>query len=376
MDQSLASALTAGDETSEEARHLATESAEALKSSGYLGTFVPRRYGGEEQTLEVMAERIRECSRYSTAAGWVLMVSLAHDFVIGSFSEEAQDDVWAQGPHDVTPGSLAPGGQIEPTDDGWFASGRWPFNSGARHGKWFLLGAVDRSGEAPKRYHLVVPKEDLVLDDDWRPLGLRGTGSVDAVAEIIFVPGYRSIDSGILLGARSEAAARQETTLYRTPILPCLAAHISTTMLAFAQSAFEDAVKIISEQKDKYTLRPKADRPGLQFRMAESAADIRAAELMLADTLALLVAMANGADTVPNRARAKFQAAYIGKICREAVDRLIGGTGARSVFDGSPIQRAFRDIVMASNHELINFDGSALTYGRTIAGLDIGNTPL
>lgn len=376
MDQSIASTLAAGDAASEDARCLTAESAEALKSSGYLSTFVPRRYGGGELTLEVMAERVRECSRYSTSAGWVLMVSLAHDFVIGSFPEEAQDDVWAPGPDDVTPGSLAPGGRIEPTDGGWLASGRWPFNSGAIYGKWFLLGAVDRSGETPKLYHLVVPKEDLVLDDDWRPLGLRGTGSVDAVAEKIFVPEYRSIDSAVLLGARSEAAARQETTLYKTPILPCLAAHIATTMLAFARPAFEEAVKIVADQKDKYTLKPKADRPGLQFRMAESAAEIRSAEFMLADTLTLLGEMANGADTIANRARAKFQAAYIGRTCRQAIDRLIGGTGARSVFDGSPIQRAFRDIVMASNHELVNFDGSALTYGRTIAGLDIGNTPI
>lgn len=455
---------------SEAARQLAPESARAMAEAGLFRTLVPRRCGGEEATLRDMADRVRLASAACPAAGWVLMVSLAHDFVIGSFPEQAQDEVWGGdlgGPDDATPGSLAPGGVLEPAArdgvDGWLAKGKWPFNSGAVHGKWFLLGAVDRSGGAPQLYHVVVPRADLTLSDDWHPLGLKGTGSVDAVADGIFIPAHRGIDSGILLGAKSAWAGRQATRLYRTPILPGLAVHIAAAMLGMAWPAYAAAMDSITGQKDRYTLKAKLERPGMHLRLAEADAELRAAGHLLDEALGLLESMAgaeprtartpprapgrprddaslfqsdanggvrgsdgaglapsnangnrndgvrgadgtgnvpprpepvegrgpasmggpdtapadtNPADTVENRARTKYLAAYTGELCRRAVDRLISATGARSAFDDSPLQRAFRDLTMASKHELINLDGSALTYGRLMVGLDSGGTPL
>lgn len=387
-------ALRAQSMASEAARHLADESMAALSESGWMRTLVPKRSGGEEAGLRAMAERVRKASEACPAAGWVLMVSLAHDFVIGSFPFEAQDEVWNSGkdgnPDDATPGSLAPGGTLTPVNgtdgaDGWRASGRWPFNSGAIHGNWFLLGAVAQlegpDGEArPALHHIVAPRADMTLEDDWHPLGLKGTGSVDAILEDVFVPPHRAIDSGVLLGTRSEWARQQATGLYRIPILPALGAHIAAAMLGMARPAYRAALETVTGQKDRYTKRAKLERPGLHFRLAEADAELRAAELMMADTLDLLEAMADPdsamGDGEAPRAKAKMQAAYIGELCRRAVDRLIAGTGARSAFDDSPLQRAFRDLTMAAKHELINFDGSMMTHGRLEVGLDAGGVPL
>ena len=75
-------------------------------------------------------------------------------------------------------------------------------------------------------------------------------------------------------------------------------------------------------------------------------------------------------------AAARYRAAYIVETCRRATDRVMQATGARSAFDASPVQRAFRDITMASKHELANHDGGAEIFGRTLLGLDPGNVPL
>ena len=50
--------------------------------------------------------------------------------------------------------------------------------------------------------------------------------------------------------------------------------------------------------------------------------------------------------------------------------------GARSAFDDSALQRAFRDLTMAAKHEMINIDTSAQAYGRTLVGLDTHGFPL
>jgi alkylation response protein AidB-like acyl-CoA dehydrogenase len=355
---------------SERARRLADESVGAMRDAGLLRALVPRRLGGHELDFRSALALVRGCAAADSSAAWVLMVSIAHDWMVASFSEQAQDEVFGD-PDQVTAGSLAPSGTIEPAEGGWRVSGRWPFVSGAAHGRWFLLGTVDRGGERPRLHHLLVPRSDVVLDDDWHALGLRGTGSVEVTAESVFVPQHRAIDSGTLLGGRSPFADRHATRVYRTPIMAGLTAMAATAVLGIALPAFDSAVELVVEQKDRYTGKPKVDRPGLHLRLAEARQEIRGAELVMDEVVGLLERAAGGADSPALRAEARFQASYAAELCRRAIDRLMAATGARSAFDASPLQRAFRDLTMASKHQMLNFDDASLAYGRTLVGLDL-----
>jgi alkylation response protein AidB-like acyl-CoA dehydrogenase len=376
VDDDLVETLARYSEKSEADRRLAPESVAAMRDAGLFRALVPARVGGAQMSLRDMSEMVIRASAGCSAAGWVLMVSLAHDFALASFPEQAQDEVWADGADGVTPGSLAPGGTLEPADGGWTLNGRWPFNSGAHHGAWFLLGAVDRSGSVPVLHHVVVGRDDLVLDDDWHALGLRGTGSVDAEAREVFVPDHRALDSRLLLGAKSEWARRHSADVYRIPLLPALAAHLAAAAIGIAKPAIEKARAMMRDQRDRYTGQAKSDRAGLQMRLAQATTGLRAAELLHRDVLDLLQDIADGADSPENRAVARYRSAYIVENCRLAVDRVAQATGARSAFDASPIQRSFRDITMASRHELANLDGNAVTFGRILLGLDPGDVPL
>jgi alkylation response protein AidB-like acyl-CoA dehydrogenase len=352
-----------------------------MRAAGLWRLLVPKRAGGDQRGFRDAAALIGACSRHCSAAGWVLMVSAAHDWIIAGFAEAAQDDVWRHGPDGVTPGSLAPSGAIAPVDGGFRITGRWSFNSGAAHGEWFLLGNVDRSsgqdrGAKPRLYHVVVPRADLALDDNWQTIGLRGTGSVDATARDVFVPAHRAMDTGLLLGGRGEWASRHDSNLYRIPIIPGLAAYLAAAAEGIAESAFDAALDLITSQRDRYTGNRKLERPGLHMRLAEARGELTCAARLLRDTLDLLEQAADQDDSPALRAQAKYQAAYAVELFRRAVDRLMAAAGARSAFDDSALQRAFRDLTMAAKHEMINFDNSAQAYGRTLVGLDTYGFPL
>ncbi|MBL6952746.1 MAG: hypothetical protein ISR50_08935 [Alphaproteobacteria bacterium] len=376
LSSDLLHTLAAHTGKSDVARQLAGESVEAMRAAGLWRLLVPKRAGGEERDFRDAAQIITTCSRHCSAAGWVLMVSAAHDWIIGGFPEAAQDDVWRDGPDGVTPGSLAPSGAITPVSGGFAITGRWSFNSGAAHGAWFLLGNVDRSGDKPRLYHVVVPRADLTLDDNWQTIGLRGTGSVDATAEDILVPEHRAMDSGLLLSGRGEWAGRHGNALYRIPIIPGLAVYLAAATRGIADAAFDAALALITAQTDRYTGKPKLERPGMHMRLAEARGEITCAGRLVDDTLELLVRAAGRDDSPALRAQAKFQAAYAVELFRRAVDRLMAASGARSAFDDSALQRAFRDLSMAAKHEMINYDTSAQTYGRTLVGLDTHGFPL
>jgi len=379
VDEGVLDQLRAGADWSEEHRYLADSSLAALRNAGLLRLLVPARVGGDQLDLADMVDAVRSTAWADGAASWVLMVLTAHDWMMGSMSEEAQDEVYAEGPDTVIPGSLAPAGSAVEVDGGWRVTGRWPFASGAIHGQWYLVGSIEPvppAGERPRLVHAVLPRQEVELDDTWYPIGLRGTGSGDVVADDVLVPSHRVIDSGDLLGGRSPWSARHDTDLYKVPILPGLAAHVAASALGMAQAGVADAAERFAEQDDRYSGASKADRPGLHLRMAESTAELRTAELLIDDTVDLLLTMARGADSKALRAKAKYQASYAIELSQRAVDRVANGAGGRALFDSSRLQRCLRDVTMASQHAVADLDTVGQAYGRTLLGQDPGRHPL
>ena len=377
VNNELLAALGALADRADTERRLTDEALALLRDAGLLRMLVPSRVGGDEADLATMVSAVTRIGVVDSAASWVLMVLVAHDWMMGSFPEAAQDTVYSSGPDTTIPGSLAPTGLARPTHDGWIVSGRWPFASGADHGEWYLLGTVEPiQGSRPRLLHIVVPRRDVVVQDTWHPIGLRGTGSADVVLESAFVPAEHTIDSGELLGGRSEWSTRHRTNVYRTPILPGLGIHVAASAVGIARGGLLDATDRFSVQLDAYLGSAKADRPGVQMRLAESSAELRSAELLIDDTVALLAHAADGHDTRELRAHAKYQASYAIDLARRSLDRVVTAAGARALFDGSRLQRCYRDVTMASQHAVADLDTVGQTYGRTLLGQSPGAHPL
>ncbi len=377
VDDTLLHRLAERASTAEVERRLPDESLDDLRDAGLLRLLVPSRVGGDEATFTDMVDAVTTIGRADSAASWVLMVLTAHDWMMGSFSQAAQDRVYAEGPDVVIPGSLAPTGRARRVDDGWIVSGRWPFASGAAHGDFYLLGTLEPAEAGrPRLLHIVVPRDDVVVDDTWYPIGLRGTGSSDVVLDDVYVPDVLTMDSGELLGVRGPWSAQHPSRLYLTPILPGLAVHVAASAIGIAGGGLADAVERFGSQADAYLGTSKAERPGLQMRLAESQTELTTAELLIADTVRLLERAADGNDTKALRARTKYQASYAIDLARRVLDRLVTAAGARAMFDGSLLQKAHRDVQMASQHAVADLDGVGQAYGRTLLGHDPGAHPL
>lgn len=354
---------------------------EALREAGLFRLLVPRRVGGYELGLRTMVDTVTTVAGGCVSCAWVVMVATAHDWMVGMFPEQCQDDVYgggpeSDGPDSIVAGTLAAQGEAVAVENGWRVSGRWQFGSGVDHAPWCLAGATltTSSPDDPKHVHVIVPRSDFRIDDTWHVLGLRGTGSQDVLLDDVFVPAHRSVSTGMLFAGRSPAAARHATRVYLTPVLPGLTLHIVSAVLGIAQVALTLFEAEIKPRAHAYTGTSKAAKVGIQLRFAEAAAEIQAAELLLADVCGQFERLTAG-DTPPNdveRAWAKWQAAYAGKLCRQAVQRLFAGGGARVAYDSSPLQQAFRDLSIGANHAVIDPDDSAETFGRLTFGLPLG----
>src|SRR5262249_22035739 len=157
---------------------------------------------------------------------------------------------------------------------GWRLSGRWQFCSGVDHGDWLLIGALaDHLPQTPDRsLHVVVPRADVVVDDTWFSLGLRGTGSKDIVARDVFVPAHRAMPSRMLFEGRSPHAGLHATGLYRLPVLSGLGLQLGGAVLGMARRALELHVERTRTRREVYTKNAKSEHAGTQSRIAESSA--------------------------------------------------------------------------------------------------------
>ncbi len=150
-----------------------------------------------------------------------------------------------------------------------------------------------------------------------------------------------------------------------------LSTSVATAVLGSAKFALHQFVERTKERRVILTGARKAEHGPTQVRLAEAAAEIHQANLLIRSTLAEFnhLVASSGAPNNNHRVRAKWQAAYAAELCRRAVDRMFAGSGAHAVYAPSALQAAFRNINVGTQHASIDFDNSAELYARARLGL-------
>ena len=193
-----------------------------FKNPACRALITPKQFGGFELSPSAHIWACAEIANVCSAASWVLMVCVAHDYIIGRFPEECQREVYEGDADNLVAGSLAPGGSLERAEGGWRLTGRWMFGSGCDHSPWFIVGAkVANPGPDDNiMRHVMVPRADVELDDTWHTLGMRGTGSKDIVVNGAFVPEHRTVPTFptfLGLSPRCEGAGLPALGLFGSP---------------------------------------------------------------------------------------------------------------------------------------------------------------
>ena len=358
--------LRASASACDEARQVLPDSMKAMIDAGLFRTMMPRSVGGYELNLRTFHDAVARVSEYCPSSGWVLMVMGGHHHVMGSFPVAAQQEVFGEGRDGLIAGTLSPQGIGEEVEGGYKVNGRWQFCSGVDRADWVMLGC-GKPGGGPF-VHVVVPKEDVIVDDTWHVLGLQGTGSKDVLARDLFVPKHRAVSTFEAFIVGTPESRAHASNIYQIAVIEDLAFAGAAAILGSAKYALEAFLKHTRARKNVVTGARKAEHVPTQVRAAEAAIEIQAAELLIRDAHAefdRLMAAGQRAD-LAHIARYQFQAAYVTELCRRAVNRLYEGSGAHAVYRGGAVQTAFRNVNVGSQHASMSFDTCAEVQGRNL----------
>jgi alkylation response protein AidB-like acyl-CoA dehydrogenase len=211
-------------------------------------------------------------------------------------------------------------------------------------------------------YHVVIPKADVEFDDTWHTLGMRGTGSKDLVVHDALIPDHRAMPTFPTFVGLSPHA---KSPTYRLPVYAGLASMLAGSVLGIAERGFKAFLEKTAARKTAYGV-VKAESAGMQRRIAESGAEIAQARRLL-DDICQRFDVAMAADQ-PMSDRERFQfrwdAAYIAELSRRAMERIYASAGAHGLYEGHPVLQAYRDVVTACHHAVVDFDTVSELQGR------------
>lgn len=334
-----------------------------LMHSGLLRIPNPPRFGGYEPDIDLVFQVAMQIGRACGSTAWCYAVWSIHNWMLGHWPLEAQEEYFSEGPDVLSSSSFAPAGKLTPVEGGFRLSGRWDFSSGSDGATWALLGAMGQKGPCM----VLVPRSDYEIIDTWFVSGLRGTGSKDIELKEAFVPAHRigAIMGGIQASHAYELHARAS---YLLPPMSLLPFTLCSPLVGMAQGAVEE---FLERLKGKTGPGRTADSVALQLRIAESSAEVDAARLLVASTTSELIARAARGETPTEleQAATRRTYGYVAKLCVQAVNRLFEASGGHSLYESQAMQRFHRDVHAGSHQVALYWDPIAEGYGRAALGL-------
>ncbi len=357
----------------EQHRRLHDESLQALERAGVFKLRLPKRYGGYEADVRTLVEVLAELGQGDGSTAWVAWVLVSNTWLIGLFPDAVQDEVFAT-PDVQVSGTLAPTGQLESRDGGFVLNGQWHFHSGSLHSQWSVMAAMSITPEGgPAPVAALVPTKELEVIDDWDTAGLSGTGSISSRAKEIFVPAEHVVSVISLLQGQSASKQNTDVPIYRTPMVPTIAAAASGPLLGLAKAALTNFFQRLPGRGIAYTTYPKqAEAPITHLQVAEATMKIDEAEFHASRAASLVDTKAvNGeAWTLEERARVRMDTAMVAQLAKEAIDILNTASGGSSIYSTVPMQRIERDIQAANLQGMIHPNTNLELYGRIRCGLE------
>jgi 3-hydroxy-9,10-secoandrosta-1,3,5(10)-triene-9,17-dione monooxygenase len=356
----------------EQLRRLPPATVSEFRQTDLFRLLLPAKFGGIQASFPELLEPIRQMAHGCASSAWTLGFYALHNWMLSLFDMQLQEEVFASGPV-LAPAPLAPTGRGTPADGGIRLTGKWSWATGAMDADWVVVGAlIERDGGIVPAL-VVMPADQVEVDDVWHTAGMRGTGSHDLIATDVFVPEHRIASVTDIYGGTTPGAEAHGVSTYRWPLVPALALTASMPVLGTAERVTELFAERLGGRVLAYSGAAQKDQPAAQIRLGDATVRLRALRALIAETAANIDELVVSGERVRRsvRADARLAAAYTVHECRSIIADLMEAAGASAHFLSSPLQRAKRDVDIAAGHVVFDYDVSRELAGALAIGAKI-----
>jgi alkylation response protein AidB-like acyl-CoA dehydrogenase len=337
---------------------------------------MPRWLDGAEAKPSSFIEVIDAVARADASTAWCLCqmdvcslssVYLDRDAAREVFGPERAALAWGNTPH----------AKAVRVAGGYRVTGEWEFGSGCHHASWLgghcpvlnedAQPVLDADGRPAERT-VLFPKHAARITDVWRVIGLRGTESDRYALDGLFVPERHAITT---LTRWPDAPRQEMAAPYCFGGSSLYAAGFGAVALGNARGAFDLFVDLARRKTARGMANPLGQSPLTQVAVAEADTILTAARTYLVQSLREIESGAEAAGGLSMDQRMQIRAAgtYAIREATRVVDRLYEMAGTTAIFEGSAIERRFRDAHTISQH-LQGRIGHLETVGKHLLGVE------
>jgi alkylation response protein AidB-like acyl-CoA dehydrogenase len=365
--EALVPVLAARSEAAEQARMAPAETIRDYVDNGLLRICQPKRYGGFELGYDVMCEVSQTLARGCGSQAWVHMVLADNPLKLSAFSLEAQDEVWGADQTARICVAIAAVGKARRVPGGVVWNAVHGFSSGVDHANWVICGGhIYEDGKEPRGCFALIPTSQITIIDDWRSVGLAGSGSKSFEVKDVFVPDHRVLDKKDYDNGTSPGTLYYTSPISKLPRGGVSAVSYTAVCVGVAEGFLENYISYTAPRKSRGN--PVAVGVGVQMGVGLASAEIEAASRMyLGAVRETMRTLERGEEvTKLSGVQGKRNAAYACQLATNAVQKLFNAAGGRALFLDNVLQRQFRDCFAAAAHHSVVWDGAAAEYGRFV----------
>jgi alkylation response protein AidB-like acyl-CoA dehydrogenase len=351
--RSLAPQIRSYAEEIEAERELPRSLFELLADAGMFHMALPRSLGCPEIDLPTYIQVIEELGKADASTAWVINQGGIFATYASRMPTKAAREIWIDTPRSVVSNTPAATAQAVVVPGGFRVTGRQGFSTGCRHASWVAAhaqviehGAPRRldSGELETRY-LFVPVAEAEHLDTWHVRGMRGTGTHHFAVHDVYVPTERSV-------LAAAAPALESGPLYQIPRTLLFASGDASVALGVGRAALTTFYELAGSKSPRAMRGLLRDQPMVQTDMGLAEAHLRAGRAFLSEAARELwdAVSTTGTMSLDQRAALRIAATHAIHLAVQVVDTVYHAAGATSIYEEHPLQRAFQDIHVISQH--------------------------
>jgi indole-3-acetate monooxygenase len=352
---------------------------EALADAGLFHLALPRTLGCAELDLPTYIQVIEELGKADASTAWMVNQGAIFATYAARMPPDVARAIWIDPPRSVVANTPpVPSAQAVVVPGGYRVTGRQGFSTGCRHATWLAPYAQILTDGQPKRLvdgqpetrYFFVPVAEAERLDTWHVRGLRGTGTHHFAVHEVFVPEERSIDS-------RRAPFVETGPLYRIPRTLLFASGDASVALGLARAALTTFAELAGAKTPRGTPGQLCEQAMVQADIGHAEANLRAARAFLTETVGDSWATVGAGNVLSLDQRAALRLATTHALWRamQVVDTVYHAAGATAIYRGHPLQRAFQDVHVMSQHVQARRAHYELV-GRHWLGLPIEETRL
>jgi alkylation response protein AidB-like acyl-CoA dehydrogenase len=325
---------------------------EALADAGLFHLVFPRSMGGGELDLPTYIQVIEEIGKADASTGWVVNQCSVFATYAARMPRDIARAIWMDTPRSVVANTPLASAEAVVVPGGYKVTGRQGFSTGCRNAAWVAAhaqiidnGKLRRDKGEPETRYLFVPVAEAELLDTWHVRGLRGTGTHHFAVHDVFVPAERSV--------LARTAPLIETgPLYQITRGLVFASGDAAVSLGVARTCLAAFYELAGAKTPRFASGLLREQPMIQVDVGHAEANLRAGRAFLTETVRDVwdTVSTTGTLSMDQRAALRIATTHTIRLAIQVVDTVYNAAGATAIYEGHPLQRAFQDMHVISQH--------------------------